>query len=190
MKIVSFQEGIVVALTGSVVGSILCFGLSWLVAGDTALRLLIIGLALAYLLYLLSRSREKTGRLSVMAAWLVVTMVIGWWQPSITGLLLIQVGIVWLIRSLYFHNGLLTALADLGLNAFALAAALWALQHSGSIGLTLWCFFLVQALFVFLIGNNTEAISDNAGWPNSSDDFQQAYQTAQAAVLKLSSTKI
>ena len=190
MRSISFLEGVVVALAASVVGSSAFFGLSWLVVDDFALRLVILGLAFAYLLYLFSRSREKTGRMSIMVAWLVVSLVIGLWQPSITGLLLVQVGILWLIRSLYFHNGLLTALADLGLNAFALAAAFWALQQSGSIGLMLWCFFLAQSLFVFLIGNKPEATADNSGLSTGADDFQHAYQTAQAAVRKLSSTKI
>lgn len=189
MKAVSFLEGVVVALLASLAGSIVFFGLSWLVSGAAALCLVILGLALAYLLYLFSRSREKTGRITVLLAWLAVALVVGLWQPSLAGLLILQVGIVWLIRSLYFHNGLLTALADLGLNAFALAAAFWTLQQSGSIGLTLWSFFLVQALFVFLLYEMPYSSANNVGLSPGADDFQHAYHAAQTAVRKLSSIK-
>jgi hypothetical protein len=142
------------------------------------------------LLYLLSRSRELTGRISALLAWLVITIIAGLWQPSLAGLLLVQVGIVWLIRSLYFHNGLLTALADLGLNAIALAAAFWALQQSGNLGLTLWCFFLAQALFVFLLSGKPDSASDNLCLSANANDFQHAYHAAQAAVRKLYSSKL
>jgi len=75
------------------------------------------------------------------------------------------------------------------LNAFALAAAFWALQQSGSLVLTLWCFFLVQALFVFLISGKPDSASGNLGLSANANDFQHAYHAAQTAVRKLSSIK-
>lgn len=190
MKAISFLEGVVVALLASVAGSIVLSGLNWMVADDTAWHLVIIGLALAYLLYLFSRSGIKCGCITALFAWFIITVISGLWLSSFSLMLIVQIAAIWLIRSLYFHNGLLTALADLGLNAFALAAALWALQQSGNLGLTLWCFFLVQALFVFLINGKPDSASNNLGLYANANDFQHAYHTAQAAVRKLSSSKL
>ena len=66
----------------------------------------------------------------------------------LVGYVLIHVGLLWLVRSLYFYSGVLPALLDLGLSALGLAFAVWAAGRSGSPLLALWCFFLVQALHV------------------------------------------
>ncbi|MGH8652343.1 MAG: hypothetical protein ACREYE_09290 [Gammaproteobacteria bacterium] len=51
-------------------------------------------------------------------------------------------------RSAQHRLHVLSALADLGLNALGLTAAIWAVKQSGSLFASIWCFFLVQALFV------------------------------------------
>ena len=68
----------------------------------------------------------------------------------LVGYVLVHVGLVWLVRSLYYYSGVLPALADLGLSVLGAAFAVWAAQRSGTAWLALWCFFLAQAFFVLI----------------------------------------
>ena len=79
-----------------------------------------------------------------VAIWLI--------EPPLLHYALIHLTSLWLIRSLYFHASILSTLLDFGVIALGLAVALWALIHSGSLLLSLWCFFLVQAVFVAIPG--------------------------------------
>jgi hypothetical protein len=185
MKTVTFWEGVGIALLASVFGSIGFFALTFFCPDDFALRLLISGLAFAYSLYLLNRSQKSVGRILVMLAWFVLLAMLWLFYPPLTPFLLLHVLVVWLVRCLYFYGSLFASLADLALAALSIASAFWALQHTGSLFLTFWCFFLVQALFVYIPTGNTH---QNPGIANTSEtEFKRAYQTAEAAVRKLSS---
>ena len=187
MKQPTFLEGIAIALITSVVGSIFHTALTPLLDPDSVARLFIAGTSLAYVIYLFKRSREHIGRTVTMTAWLLISC-IGWLSAlSLTLYLLIHIGLVWLIRSLYLRSGILPALADLGLNGLALAAAFWAAVQTGSVFLTIWCFFLVQALFVFIPTELTQHSSSSSDDRVKEDRFQHAHRIAEAAVRKLSS---
>jgi len=186
MKTVIFGEGVVFALLASSIGSIAFVALSTLFSEDLVLRLLISGLSLAYVFYLLVRSQEPAGRITVMLGWCIVLLAVWLIWPSITLFLLIHIIALWLIRCLYFYASLFSSLVDLGLNAFSLAAATWACHHTGSLFLTLWCFFLVQALFVAIPTGKANLLADKTTTSNNPVDFNRAYQVAEAAVRKLS----
>ena len=119
----------------------------------------------------------------------------GYWSRACSGsrtppLLLYvcgHLGAVWLIRSLYFYSSVLSALADMGLNGLGLAAAIWAVTRTGSVFLGIWCFFLVQALFVFIPKSINHKPGTTRVGHESEDRFQHAYRVAEAAVRKLSS---
>jgi len=179
-----FHEGVGVAIVVSVLGAVLFFTLNALLPSVYALYLLIPVLALAYLLYLLKRSPQRSGRVTVVILWLGSAALLLLLAPPLTLYLAAHIGLIWLVRSLYFHSGPLASLADMGLNAVAVAAASWALIQSGSILLTLWCFFLVQALFTAI----PERISGKKRPANDETDqrFKQAQQVAEAAVRQLS----
>lgn len=185
MKKPGFFEGAAFALAASLGGSVLHSALSPVLSGATAARLLVAGLGLAYVLYLLQRTPERVGRITALAGW-TAAAALAWGLPvPLTLYLLIHLGLVWLIRSLYFHSSLVAALADLGLGGLALAAGIAALLHTGSLFLALWSVFLVQALWVAIpprIGARPRA-PDTA-----EDDFQQAHRTAEAALRRLSSS--
>ncbi len=154
------------------------------VPGGLPLRILIAGLGLGYVLYLLKRSGYRIGRLTTLAAWALLAGAIGFVQPALPLYLLVHVGALWLIRSLYFYSSVLAALADLGLNAASVVAAVWALRYTGSVFLGIWCFFLVQALFAAI----PPALPRNQnipGEPEAEDRFQQAYRVAEAALRHL-----
>jgi hypothetical protein len=186
MNKLTFWNGVVFALLGSLIGSIGFFALTLVFSEDCAIRLLTSGLALAYILYLLINSQERTGRITVLGAGIILWIMLWIIYPPLTVFIVLHVLAIWLIRSLYWYASLISSLADLGLNALSFASAFWALHHSGSLFLTFWCFFLVQALFVYIPTGIKKANLANAVIPDSESDFNRAYQTAEAAVRKLS----
>ena len=185
IKNATFFEGIMIAIISSFIGSIAYFALSTIFSDSIIIRLLISGFGLAYLLYLLSRSRERIGRISVILIWSVMVITLWFFWPPITLFILFHMIAIWLVRSLYFYSSLFSALADLSLHGLSIAAAFWAASHTGSLFLTIWCFFLTQALFV-LIPTQLSSKSNKSIPINNDAQFQRAYQAADAAVRKLS----
>jgi hypothetical protein len=187
MRRPTFLEGVAVALVISLTGSVLYAALDTVFPGVPVLRLLIAGIGLAYVVYLLSRTPEPVGRVTAVGAWLLVAGVLWFTHPPLLLYVCSHLGAIWLIRSLYFYSSALSALADLGLNGLGLAAAIWAVTRTGSVFLGIWCFFLVQALFV-VIPKSIQRKPGTAQAGHESDDrFQYAYRVAETAVRKLSS---
>jgi len=186
MRHPNFTEGVMVALIAAVISSVAFtvlvdpFGVEW-----TA-RMLIAALGLGYVLYLLHRSRERTGRVVSLALWLSLAG-LGW--LLIDDLLLYlaaHLTMVWLIRVLYHQPGPLAALLDLALHLFALMAGLWAFMHADSVFLGAWTFFLVQALFITIPALTNRQPRAGSGDPEPVDHFQLAYRGAEVALRKLS----
>jgi len=183
MKRPGFINGVLLALLLALAGGAAFAALAAVFAGGPVLQLVVTGLAGAYVCYLLSRSGERAGRVAAFAAWLVGALV-GWLvAPNLAVLLCGHVILIWLLRALYYHRGVLPALADLGLSAAALASAVWAAQQSGSVFMAVWCFFLVQALFVAIPPSFAPAADSRM--PARSDAFQRAYGVAEAAARRL-----
>ena len=188
MKQPTFLEGVSVAIAASLAGSMLYTALNTVFPGIPVLRLLIAGISLAYVVYLLSRSPERVGRVTAAAAWLVVAGVLWFTHPPLLLYVCIHLGAIWLIRSLYFYSSALSALADLGLNGLGLSAAVWAITRTGSVFLGIWCFFLVQALFAVIPKSIPRKPGKAAAGVVNEDRFQHAYRVAETAVRKLSSS--
>lgn len=184
MKTVTFWEGVVIALLASVFSIMGYYALTFFCPDDFAVRLLISGLAFAYSLYLLNRSQKSVGRILLMLAWFVILVTLWLFYPSLTLFLLVHVLAIWLVRCLYFYGSLFASLADLGLATLSVASAFWALHHTNSLFLTVWCFFLVQALFVYIPTGKKRPNADRAS--TTETDFKRAYQTAETAIRKLS----
>lgn len=180
----TFLEGAVVALIAAFIGALAYGAFTLVLSGPVTLRLVVAGLGLGYLLYLLGRSRERIGRVTSLSLWLTTTVLLWVLSPSLSLYLLVHMAMIWVARSLYFHQGPLAALADLGLIGLGLLAALGAYLHTGSLFLSLWCLFLVQALFVFIPLRGGVASMDPG---NDEEHFRRAYRTAEAAVQRLSS---
>lgn len=148
MKRPSFFHGVMVAAILGFFASAIVATLTPFVGFGAVLRLMIPALGLAYLLFLFTRSKERVGRVTTLALWIALTAVTWWVAPPLPFYLLIHVGAIWLVRSLYFYSGVLPALMDLGLSTLSISATVFAISRSGSVFLATWCFFLVQALFV------------------------------------------
>ena len=181
----SLGSGLVAALILSACGAALLAALApWLGLG-VALRAVIALLGLAYVLYAIGRSGERVGRITTLACWLVVAS--GAWLAGLplVAYVLVHLGAIWLVRSLYYYTGLMPALADLGLTMLGAAFAVWAAQRADSTWLAFWCFFLVQAFHVSIPTSLTRSSA-----PEAPDDaFARAHRAAEAAVRRLSSAR-
>jgi len=190
MKTATFFEGVLFALIVGFISSVLLFTLSSFFPGNLLIRGLISGISVAYIVYLLTRSNERVGRVIVMTVLLIsiTTMWFAW--PPITLFILGHITIIWLVRSLYFYSSLVSSFADLALNGSSLLIAFAVAGYTDSMFLTLWCFFLIQALFVWIPKSMTKPLSSSNSSPstplNHEQDFQQSFRAAQAAVQQLS----
>jgi hypothetical protein len=187
MKSPTFLEGVLVALTASLAGSALYAVLAPSFGSTAMLRLLVAGIGLGYLLYLLRRGRERVGRITVVAIWSLAALVLWLLHPPFSLYLMVHIGLIWLVRSLYFYASVLSALTDLALSGVALATAVWAATHTGSLLLSVWCFFLLQALFVAIPHEPGAKGARQRSAAALDDRFQQAHRAAEAAIHKLSS---
>jgi hypothetical protein len=181
----TFWEGVGVALFAAIAGAVGFHAFALVFSEAVAIRLVIGGLTFVYALYLLGRSPERVGRLTVMLAAGILSAGVWLFYPPLVLFLIAHVLSLWLIRALYFHSGLFSSLADLGLCLFGIASAFWAFDQTGSLFMTVWCFFLIQALFGVLSGGNLQA-ADPALPAGGEADFKRAYRAAEAAVRKLS----
>ncbi len=186
MKAPGLLEGIMLAIGASLGGGMLATLLPTVLSENASSRVLLSMLGLGYLVYLLKRSNERTGRVVMVALWLIVTLTSTLLDISLVGFLLVQVGLLWMVRSLYFHASILPSLLDLGLVAFALLASTWAILQTGSVMTAIWCFFLTQSLFVLIPGFATEGDNTSCFDPPEADRFQSAHRVALDAVRKLS----
>ena len=183
MKRPTFFQGVIVAAILGFFASAIVATLTPFAGLGAVVRLVIPLLGLAYLLYLLNRSAERLGRITALSLWTVMAAVTWWIAPPLPLYLMIHVGAIWLVRSLYFYSGVMPALMDLGLGALSVSAAVWAISRSGSVFLATWCFFLVQALFVAIPPavsrkKSPEPIADN-------ESFERAKRQADAALRQL-----
>ena len=185
MKRPSFFHGVIVAAVFAFLASAIIATLTPFVGFYSVVRIVIPALGLAYLLYLFSRSKERVGRVSTLCLWSALAAVTWWVAPPLPLYLLIHVGAMWLVRSLYFYSGVLPALMDLGLSVLSITAAAWAMLQSGSVFLATWCFFLVQALFVAIppaVRRKANTVRNSAA-PN--DSFDRARRQADQALAQL-----
>ena len=184
-----FLEGVAVAALASLAGGA-AQALLWPLLGGAGARGLTLALVgVGYVFYLLRRSPEPAGRVSLLlvagaATAGTLVLVPGW-------LLTVQLGLLWLTRSLLLHRGVLAALADLGLVLLGLGAGLWAITATGSLAAALWSFFLVQALFPTL---GVLAARLTPGAPATDGDasdqrFDQAECAAAASLRRLAALR-
>lgn len=185
MKRPTFFHGVIVAAVLGFFASAIVATLTPFVGLGAVVRLVIPALALAYLLYLFSRSTERLGRVTALSAWAVLAVLTWWVAPPLPLYLLTHVAAIWLLRSLYFYSGLVPALMDLGISTLSVSATVWAISRSGSVFLATWCFFLVQALFVAIPPALAKRRKQQRGTPAESEPFETARRQADQALRQL-----
>ena len=185
MKRHSFPNGVCFAAVLALLASIATTVLTPILSAVVLYKLLVPTLSLAYIVYFLSRNPEKVGRVTALALWMAAAT--GAWimETPLSLYIALHVGAVWLIRSIYAYSSIFSALMDLGLNVTAVASMYWAAMHSGSIFLAIWCFFLVQALFVTIPPSVARQASREAGEDQDIEQFERARRRADAALRQL-----
>ena len=179
----SLGAGLAAALVLSACGAALLAAMTPLLGQAAAVRTVVAMLGLAYLMYAVSRSGERVGRLTTLACWIAVASAAWLFGLPLAGYILVHLGLLWLVRSLYHYSGLLPALVDLGVTALGAAFAAWAALRSDSAWLVLWSFFLVQAFHVLVPASLTRR---EGGAAAADDAFARAHRAAEAAVRRLS----
>ena len=174
-----------VALALSSVAAALGLTLMLIFPAGTALRILIALCALAYLLYRLGMAGEKTGRITAIVLWGVATAAVSWLGLPLGAYLATQAAMLWLVRSLYGYSSLVAAGEDLALTALGLAFAVWAVVRTDSLFLATWCFFLIEALHVFIPASGYRQSGVDAPAAATDDAFANAHRAAQAALTRL-----
>lgn len=183
MKALGFLPGVAIAFGLSVVGALGFIALGTVTDHATALRLTITAVATAYFLTVLRASTVRTGRTVSVAAWLVGTVMLWLWWPSLSGYCATYVVAIWLARSLYLHSSFFAVCGDLFIGLLALTAATVAITQTQSLFLALWCFFLTQATYAWLPRS-----AQRCAKVPPLDPFNHAYRTAQAALHRIAST--
>ena len=186
MKAPGVIDGVIVAAMISVGAAVASLLLGSFIHYAILFQIVLYSATLTYLLYLLKRSEARVGRVVVIVGWSLMTLVCWILDVHLLEQVLLQATAIWLVRSLYFHNSMFTALLDLGLVSVGLAASAWAMVNTGSLVASVWSFFLVQALFCWVpqLGQDQpEAIRDSR---QNRSSFQSAHRVAVDAVRKLS----
>jgi hypothetical protein len=186
MKRPNFLEGTVVGVIASIAASALFATLVWFFNPANVLELIVTGISFGYILYLLARSNEKTGRVVVLTAWSIIATLAWMLSLPLTLFIFVHVTLLWLVRSLYFYSSLLSSLIDMGLTGLSLAVALWAGMHTSSLFLSIWCFFLIQALFVTIPARINRPTTTQFITPEREDTFESAHRSAETALRQLS----
>ncbi|HUV23100.1 MAG TPA: hypothetical protein VMZ32_14985 [Gammaproteobacteria bacterium] len=179
-------DGITVAMVISLAAAAASLLLGGFIVYGLLFELLLYAATLAYLLYLLKRSRARIGRVLVIAAWAAICLGCWFFDVALLEQVMIQAGMIWLVRSLYFHGSLFSAVLDFGLVSTGLAASAWAMVNTGSLAAALWSFFLVQALFSWLPQLAREQTPTDLTGASDPSHFKSAHRVAEAAVRKLS----
>jgi hypothetical protein len=186
MKRPTFMQGVGVAALLCLTGGVLFSVMATLLPAEAVVRGVIALLGFIYVLYLLSRSNERIGRLTTVVLWLVMLAISWFGVSSLPMYLALQIGAMWLVRCLYFYSSLVSALLDLGLCGMSLAAAFWTALHTGNIFLVIWCFFVGQALCAAIPASIRRQDETGVWTPVDDEIFQRAQRTATAAVRRLS----
>lgn len=183
MKTLSFWPAVALALAISVLGWVLHTVIGSVLGIGWSLRIVVLAAAMLQVLTLLATTPQRSGRVVAAAAWLALSGALVLLDPALPLWLIAQTGFIWLLRSLQRYDSLLTAAADALLSGFALSAAIATAMHTRSLFLSLWSYFLVQALAAFLPRRLPASAPHTAAGGN---DFEASFRTAEAALRRLS----
>jgi hypothetical protein len=182
----SFGASLGVGLALSLCGAAALSALGPILFAGYALRTVIAIVAFAYVLYLIGKSGERVGRVTTVVCWLVVALGAALAGLPLGAYVLVHVGLIWLVRSLYYYSGVLPALADFGIGLLGILFAVWAAQRTGSAWLAFWCFFLAQSFHVLI----PQSLATRESAARGADDaFNRAHRTAEEAIRRLSTAR-
>lgn len=181
-----FAGGIAVAFICALSASIGSDLLEHYVYRDDLLMIITAGVTLIYLIYVFHSSKVISGRLTALMLWLVGTAISVFTFLPFEPYLLSNLLFLWIVRSVFFQANIIGAIIHMGLIGLGFTVALWTALHTESHFLTVWSFFLIQALIVFIPELNKSANSKHwVSTTSSSLRFETAKSRAQAAIRQL-----
>lgn len=189
MKRPGFPEGFLLAILLCIAGFIIFECVNLIMNSRIALQFTLTVTSLGYLVYLLKRSGVRTGRLTVIVLWTVITTALWLMQIPLSVFLIGQVVIIWLVRSLYYYASVLSSLVDLMLTGTGLLVAFWAIINTNNLFFSLCSFYLIQSLFVTIPEDWKKPGESKYSMAISDDKFERAYHCAEAAIRKFSSSR-
>ena len=185
MKSPSLSSGIGFAFFAAIATAILTLSLP-IVLPLLAPKFTLALITIAYLYYLIRRSGEKTGRVVIGSISIGVSLIALTIEMSLFEFILIELGLIWIVRSLYLRARPLPALLDGLLVIAGVLLASWGILQTQSLAIAVWCFYLVQALFIEWPDKLFTKNVDTEIETSDQQRFDQAWQVAQQAVEKLS----
>ena len=182
----SLTRELVVGFVLSLVGAAFAASLPLALPTAAVYRAVVAALGFVYVLYRLSRSTDRVGRVVTVLVWCAAAIATWVIAPSFAVYVVVHAGLIWLVRTFYVHPDLRAAAVDLGLTAMSLAFAVWAVRRTESFLLGAWCFFLIQAMHVAI----PAWLAKRGARPGGTDDlpedrFAQAHRAAQEALKRL-----
>lgn len=186
MKQISVFEGILIGILLLLFCAPLWAMLAIALPFCLALSSLVSLAALAYFLYLLWRLPYRPGKL-LLGVTSCLLLLPAFVFLSLPALVLLSAGCLWMLRSWLRYRSPLSGVCDALLIAFGLAAAVWAALQTGSILISLWCFFLVQALFCLIPRQFSKKTADRAATTvcRPEGGFDEAFAAAEQALRRL-----
>lgn len=139
--------------------------------------------ALCYLGYLFNVSPARPGKVTLVLLSVLTTTTLLMLGTETNLLIGVLIGTLWLSRSLLFYHSVLASFADLALCLIGFTAAVGAFLLSASIAAGVWCFLLIQALFIFIPGR--KSTPEKYDTDLTCDPFNKAYQSAESAIRDL-----
>lgn len=180
--------GLVLSLAAGAIG----LTLSVVFGPAAAIRAVVAGIGLVYVVRTLARSSEATGRVTIVLVWAVAAGGAWFLEVGLAAYVVLHVGMVWLVRSLYAYSRLTEAALDLGLSTLAVSFALWALVRTESVFLAVWCFSLVQAMHVAIPGLAARVLGPGDEAPVGVDanrGFTSALNAADEALQRMAARR-
>lgn len=182
MKGTGFTRTVIRAFVLSVGGATLHALAVPALGAESAFRVVVPTVGLAYVVAVISSSRVQYGKAIAITVWTVCAGAAWMAQPTMGLLVAAHVTILWLARSLFRAHTGFGVLLDAGLCALAVAAAFWAAVETGSLFLSLWCFFLTLSMDTAMPLAWTGSVRN----ADSAERFERAHQSASAALRRLS----
>jgi hypothetical protein len=172
----------------SLAAAVLAATLGLVLPAPIVVRALVAAVGLALALRAMAQSRERTGRIVLLALWFAAAA--GAWLSGValSAYIAIHLLLAWVVRALFACARPLEAGLELGLILLAASSAVAAAARTGSIFLACWSFLLVIALGVAIPAiaarwtcGRQRAQSDTD--PNG--DFVRAARAADEALQRL-----
>lgn len=186
MKGPGILKGIIFAILASLASGLTFMILPLVLGSATSSSLIIMGLSLSYLIFLLRHNDIRQGRVLVFSVWGLLGLSCWLLGLGLVEQVLINISLIWIVRSLYFHSSVTAALLDLILIVMAAGAGVWAALQTSSPIVAVWSFFLCQSLFGAIPEISDPRKTRNPPLDTTNDHFQTAHRVAQDAVRKLS----